>query len=104
MALSPGEIAVHPTDGALARASAYVLQFSQNLRRACTSSIHGTETISEETCFKRTAISIGGDEKIGLYEPRHPSPIAESRKSSVRPKVKNARQKPSKKIAKKKKK
>ena len=70
MALPPGEIAVHPTDGV---SSHELWLMCDNLEKTLAElqkvGIRATGTISEETWGRRTAISVGGDEKLGLYEP-----------------------------------
>jgi hypothetical protein len=81
MALPPGEVAEHPTDGVPSHELCLMCDnLEKTLAELARVGIRAIGAISEETRGKKIAIAFGGDEKLGLYEPRHPSPITASRR------------------------
>jgi hypothetical protein len=73
--LPPAEIAVHPSEGA-PRHELY-LMCDDVERTVAELATRGVETgpISDEGWGRLTAIKLPGGGELGLYEPRHPSPI-----------------------------
>ena len=71
----PLEIAVHPTDG---KPEHELFLMCDDVRAvAAKLEQHGirTEPIAERSWGLATTIELAGGERIGLYEPRHPSPL-----------------------------
>jgi len=71
----PLEIAVHPTDGE----PEHELYLMCDDVRAVSAALERrgirTEPIEERSWGLSTSIELAGGERIGLYEPRHPSPL-----------------------------
>jgi hypothetical protein len=102
MASPPAEIAVHPTDGA---PSHEIWLMCDNLEKTLIElervDVRATEKITEENWGKRTSVSLGAGENIGLYEPSHPSPIAGLRRRIAPTKTKKSGKTPAKRLPRK---
>jgi len=100
IALPPAEIAVHPTDGAPSHELWLMCDnLDKTLNELERAGILATGPVSGESWGRWSSIGLGGGEKLGLYEPRHPSPILATRKSSARRTAGKARNAPAKKVA-----
>jgi catechol 2,3-dioxygenase-like lactoylglutathione lyase family enzyme len=77
--LPPGELACHPTDGAGARTELYLMCEDVDATRAEleTRGVEFVAPISDERFGRLTRLRVPGFGELGLYEPRHLSPLAE---------------------------
>lgn len=75
-ALPPAELAVHPSDGE-ARHALYLMceDINDTVAELRDKGVEFTRPISEERWGLVTAFALPGGGEIGLYEPRHASPI-----------------------------
>ena len=78
-ALPPAEVAAHPTDGA----AHHELYLMCDDIRAAVQALRGkhvefTKEISDEGWGLMTAFRLPGGSELALYEPRHPSPLAQA--------------------------
>ncbi len=75
-ALPPAELAAHPTDGP-ARHELYLMcdEFDATVRELAAKGVVFSEPVSEQSWGRVTAFQLPGGARIGLYEPRHPSPL-----------------------------
>ena len=75
-ALPPAELAVHPTDGA-PHAELYLM--CEDIELATTAlAEHGAEldgTIQDEPFGRLAHVRVPGIERLGVYQPSHPSPL-----------------------------
>jgi catechol 2,3-dioxygenase-like lactoylglutathione lyase family enzyme len=76
-ALPPAEIAVHPTDGD-AKHELYLMcdDIHATVAELDAKGAHFTRPVTNEGFGLMTALQIPGAGELGLYEPRHASPIA----------------------------
>ena len=76
-ALPPAELAFHPTDGE-PRVELYLMcRDLEGLRADLTDKgVEFMGSVSEESWGRLANISVPGFGPLGLYEPRHPSPLA----------------------------
>jgi hypothetical protein len=77
-ALPPGELACHPADGEEARSELYLMCEDVEAARAELEGrgVEFTAPVSEEPWGRLTRLRVPGYGELGLYEPRHPSPLA----------------------------
>jgi predicted enzyme related to lactoylglutathione lyase len=81
-ALPPGEVAVHPGEGWGRGPGHHVLflmchDIEATVRELEAKGVEITAPIQDEGWGKIAQIAIPGAGEIGVYEPRHPSPLAE---------------------------
>jgi catechol 2,3-dioxygenase-like lactoylglutathione lyase family enzyme len=76
LALPPGEIAVHPADTG-GGAELYLMSTDVEADRAALEAkgVTFTGPISDERWGRLTHLDVPGYGPLGLYEPRHPSPL-----------------------------
>src|SRR5436309_5097127 len=76
-ALPPAELAAHPTDGE-PRHELYLMcdDIHSTVRELKTKGIELSDPISEERWGLTTSLKLPGGGQLGLYEPRHPSPLS----------------------------
>ena len=78
--LPPGELACHPTEGRPgAGAELYLMCQDVDAARAELESrgVEFVAPVSEQRFGRLTRFRVPGFGELGLYEPRHPSPLAE---------------------------
>lgn len=78
--LPPGELACHPAaDGAGAVTELYLMCQDVDATRAEleTRGVEFVAPVSDEAFGRLTRFRVPGYGELGLYEPRHPSPLAE---------------------------
>ena len=75
-ALPPAELAAHPTDGA-AQHQLYLMcdEIDATVAELEGKGVELTRPITDAGFGPMTAIRLPGGEELGLYEPRHPSPL-----------------------------
>jgi catechol 2,3-dioxygenase-like lactoylglutathione lyase family enzyme len=75
-ALPPAELAAHPTDGD-PRHELFLMcdDIHGAVEELKAKGVEFTRAISEERWGLTTALAIPGGGELGLYEPRHPSPL-----------------------------
>jgi hypothetical protein len=75
-ALPPAEVAVHPTEGA----ESHELYLMCDDARAFVAEMHeknvACSPIEEQRWGSITRLTLPGGGKLGVYQPKHPSPIA----------------------------
>jgi catechol 2,3-dioxygenase-like lactoylglutathione lyase family enzyme len=80
-ALPPGELAVHPVDGSPPSGSHELFFMCRNVERTVedltSRGVEFTAPVSDEGWGLLTRFKVPGAGEIGLYEPRHPSPLDE---------------------------
>jgi len=78
-ALPPAELAAHPTDGA-AHHELYLMcaDIHATVAELEAKGVEFTKEISEQAFGLITALRLPGGGELGLYEPRHASPLAAS--------------------------
>jgi Glyoxalase/Bleomycin resistance protein/Dioxygenase superfamily len=78
-ALPPAELAVHPADGA-GKHELYLMcdDIHATVEELRAKGVEFTGSIQEQSWGLVTAIRLPGGADLGLYEPRHPSPLAPS--------------------------
>jgi catechol 2,3-dioxygenase-like lactoylglutathione lyase family enzyme len=76
-ALPPAELACHPTDGD-ARVELFLMCRDLEALRSelAAKGVEFVGPVSEESWGRLAHISVPGFGPLGLYEPRHPSPLA----------------------------
>jgi hypothetical protein len=76
-ALPPSEIAVHPTDGA-SRIDLYLMcqDIEKTILQLREKGVKFSKPIHDESWGRVTAIALPDGGELGLYQPRHASPIA----------------------------
>jgi len=76
-ALPPAEVAVHPTDGP-AQHELYLMcdDISATVDALGAKGVRFSGAVTDEGWGLLTAIELPGGGQLGLYEPRHPSPLA----------------------------
>jgi catechol 2,3-dioxygenase-like lactoylglutathione lyase family enzyme len=79
-ALPPGELAVHPGSGWEHGPGQHALFFmcrdiEETMRRLEAEGVEFTSPVQDEGWGLITSLRIPGAGEIGLYEPRHPSPL-----------------------------
>jgi catechol 2,3-dioxygenase-like lactoylglutathione lyase family enzyme len=77
-ALPPGELACHPADAAGAgRAELYLMctDVEATRRRLEAKGVEFVAPVSDEGFGRLTRLRVPGYGELGLYEPRHPSPL-----------------------------
>ena len=74
--LPPAELAVHPSDDG-PRHELYLMcdDIDLTIEQLATRGVEVTGPPSDERWGRATAIKLPGGGELGLYEPRHPSPI-----------------------------
>jgi predicted enzyme related to lactoylglutathione lyase len=74
--LPPAELAVHPSEGS-GRQELYLMcdDVERTVEELEAKGIELAGPISDEGWGRLTAIKLPGGGELGLYEPRHPSPI-----------------------------
>ena len=77
-ALPPAELAVHPTDGE-ARHELYLMcdDIEATVAELAAKGAQFTRPVSDAGFGLMTALAIPGAGELGLYEPRHPSPLTD---------------------------
>ena len=80
--LPPGELAVHPGPGWSGQVGQHELflmchEIEATVTELRRKGVEFTEPISEEQFGRITRFKIPGAGEMGLYEPRHPSPLSE---------------------------
>ena len=72
----PGELAVHPTEG-MNRHELYLMcdDLDATVAELRAKGADIGDDVSDERWGRLTAIKLPGGGEIGLYEPRHPSPL-----------------------------
>ena len=97
-ALPPSEVAVHPTDGAPGIDLYLMCQdIEETILELREKGVTFSRPISEASWGRICAIALPGGGELGLYQPRHPSPLGRpaasskngSRKAASRAKRKN---------------
>ena len=75
-ALPPAEVAAHPTDGP-GRHELYLMcdDIGATVEELRGKGVEFTGPVEEERWGLVTAIKLPGGVELGLYEPRHPSPL-----------------------------
>jgi predicted enzyme related to lactoylglutathione lyase len=75
-ALPPAELAVHPTDGESSH-ELYLMcdDITATVEELTAKGVEVTGPVTDQGWGLLTAIRLPGGTEIGLYEPRHPSPI-----------------------------
>src|SRR6059058_4038201 len=75
-ALPPAELATHPTD-AEPRHDLYLMcdEIRSTVRELEAAGVEVAEEVTEERWGLVTSLKIPGGGRLGLYEPRHPSPL-----------------------------
>jgi len=75
-ALPPAEVAAHPTDGP-GRHELYLMcdDIGATVEELRAKGVEFTGPVEEERWGLVTAIKLPGGVELGLYEPRHPSPL-----------------------------
>ena len=75
--LPPAELAAHPADGA-ARHELYLMcdDIEATVSELEAKGVEFSGPVSDEGWGRLTHIKVPGGGELGLYEPRHPSPIA----------------------------
>jgi catechol 2,3-dioxygenase-like lactoylglutathione lyase family enzyme len=77
--LPPGELAFHPDDEARPNGRHELFLMCHDIEATVSElrrkGVEFTEAISEESFGRLTRFKIPGAGEIGLYEPRHPSPL-----------------------------
>lgn len=75
-ALPPAEVAVHPTAGA-AQHELYLMcdDIHATIETLQAKGVRFTGPVSDEGWGLLTAIELPGGSELGLYQPRHPSPL-----------------------------
>jgi len=83
-ALPPAELAAHPTDDA-PRCELYLMcdDIHATMAELSAKGAEFTREVSEEPFGLMTGLSIPGGGELGLYEPRHPSPVMPAAASSI---------------------
>jgi hypothetical protein len=75
-ALPPTEVAVHPTDGALKHELYLMCQdIHATVDALKDKGVQFAGPVTDEGWGLLTAIELPGGGQLGLYEPRHPSPL-----------------------------
>jgi hypothetical protein len=76
-ALPPSEIAVHPTDGA-PRTDLYLMcqDIEKTILELREKGVKFSKPIHDESWGRVTAIALPDGGELGLYQPRHASPVA----------------------------
>jgi predicted enzyme related to lactoylglutathione lyase len=76
-ALPPAELAAHPTDGETHH-ELYLMcdDIDATVEELKGKGVEFTQPISDEGFGLMTAIRIPGGAELGLYEPRHPTPLS----------------------------
>jgi catechol 2,3-dioxygenase-like lactoylglutathione lyase family enzyme len=76
-ALPPAELAAHPTD-AEPRHELYLMcdEIHATVRELQAAGIEFDQDVSEERWGLTTSFTLPGGGRLGLYEPRHPSPLS----------------------------
>jgi catechol 2,3-dioxygenase-like lactoylglutathione lyase family enzyme len=74
-ALPPGEIAVHPGGGGTHELYLMCHDVDATLRELAAKGVEITAPVSDEGWGRVARIAIPGAGDIGIYEPRHPSPL-----------------------------
>jgi catechol 2,3-dioxygenase-like lactoylglutathione lyase family enzyme len=76
-ALPPAEVAAHPTDGP-SRHELYLMcdDLHATIEELKGKGVEFVEPVTEERWGLITALELPGGGKLGLYEPRHPSPLS----------------------------
>jgi catechol 2,3-dioxygenase-like lactoylglutathione lyase family enzyme len=76
-ALPPGEIAAHPTDE-VGHQELYFMcdDIETTVEELRTKGVEFAAPISDQGFGRLTAMKLPGGGEIGLYEPRHPTPLA----------------------------
>ena len=74
--LPPAELAVHPSEGS-PRHELYLMcdDVERTVEELSATGVEFTGEISDQGWGRLTAIKLPGGGELGLYEPRHPSPI-----------------------------
>jgi len=82
-ALPPSEIAVHPTDGA-PHADVYLMcqDIEKTILELREKGVKFTKPIQDVSWGRVTAIGLPDGGELGLYQPRHASPVARPTKAS----------------------
>jgi hypothetical protein len=76
-ALPPSEIAVHPTNGAPGIDLYLMCQdIEKTILELREKGVKFSRAVSEESWGRMSAIALPGGGELGLYQPRHPSPLA----------------------------
>jgi uncharacterized glyoxalase superfamily protein PhnB len=76
-ALPPAELAVHPSDGDPGTAL-YLMcdDIEATVAELAAKGVEFVRPVSDERWGRVTAMRVPGGGELGLYEPRHPSPLA----------------------------
>jgi catechol 2,3-dioxygenase-like lactoylglutathione lyase family enzyme len=76
-ALPPAELACHPADGGGPRHELYLMcdDLDATLAELRTKGIESAGEVSDQGWGVLAAIDVPGLGRLGLYEPRHPSPL-----------------------------
>jgi catechol 2,3-dioxygenase-like lactoylglutathione lyase family enzyme len=79
-ALPPAELAFHPTDGE-ARAELYLMcaDLDATRERLLEKGVEFAGDIREQSWGRLAQVDVPGFGPLGVYEPRHPSPLEPSR-------------------------
>ena len=79
-ALPPSELAVHPGQGS-GTVEMYLMcdDIEQTMSDLRAKGVSFAEPVSEQRWGRSTAIMLADGSQIGLYEPKHPSPVMEPR-------------------------
>jgi hypothetical protein len=104
-ALPPGEIAFHPSDGNDKHELYLMCDDVQAFVADMTKRGVATSPLQEERWGVLTAITLPSGSKLGVYQPRHASPLDAPKKAksaAKKPAKKSAAKKPAKKVAAKK--
>ena len=72
--LPPGEVAVHPTDGAQSQ-ELYLMcdDINATLEELKSKGVEVSRPVSDQSWGRLTALRLPGGTELGLYEPRHPT-------------------------------
>jgi predicted enzyme related to lactoylglutathione lyase len=78
-ALPPAEVAVHPTDSA-EHHELYLMcdDVAATMSELQARGVEFTQPVSDRGFGLMTAIRLPGGGELGLYEPRHPTPLADA--------------------------
>ena len=79
-ALPPGELAVHPGDES-GTVEMYLMcdDIEQTMKELGAKGVAFAGPVTEQRWGRATAITLADGSELGLYEPKHPSPVMEPR-------------------------
>jgi catechol 2,3-dioxygenase-like lactoylglutathione lyase family enzyme len=77
-ALPPAELAAHPTEGESGRHELYLMcdDIHATVEELKAKGVEFTREVGDEGFGLMTAMKVPGGGELGLYEPRHPTPLS----------------------------